>query len=56
MEAPEVLLSGNHERIRLWRRKEALRNTLTKRSDLLEMVSLSEEDKRLLREIESELW
>ena len=56
LEAPAVLLSGNHEQIRLWRRKEALRNTLTKRPDLLEMVSLSEEDKRLLREIESELW
>ena len=56
MEAPSVLLSGNHERIRLWRRKEALRNTLRKRPDLLAKIHLSEEDKRLLSEVESELW
>jgi tRNA (guanine37-N1)-methyltransferase len=51
---PEVLLSGNHEAIRLWRRKEALRNTYRKRPDLLRDRELSDEDRRLLEEIVSE--
>jgi tRNA (guanine37-N1)-methyltransferase len=32
---PEVLLSGNHEKIRRWREQEALRITRERRSDLL---------------------
>ncbi|MCK4546501.1 MAG: tRNA (guanosine(37)-N1)-methyltransferase TrmD [Candidatus Eisenbacteria sp.] len=48
---PEVLLSGHHEEIRLWRRREALRRTLRRRPDLLEEARLSEEDQRLLAEI-----
>lgn len=51
---PEVLLSGNHEAIRLWRRKEALRSTYRKRPDLLRDRSLCEEDRRLLEEIVNE--
>ncbi len=51
---PEVLLSGNHEAIRLWRRKEALRSTYRKRPDLLRDRSLSDEDRRLLEEIVQE--
>ncbi|MGE5484665.1 MAG: tRNA (guanosine(37)-N1)-methyltransferase TrmD [Ignavibacteriales bacterium] len=54
MEVPEVLLSGDHERVRLWRRKEALRRTLVRRRDLLERVELSDEDRRLLAEVEAE--
>lgn len=54
MRVPEVLLSGNHEEIRLWRRKEALRRTMKRRPDLLEKVKLSEEDRRLLEEIAKE--
>jgi len=45
---PEVLLSGDHEKIRTWRRKQALKRTLERRPDLLENVSLSEEDRMLL--------
>ncbi|MBI4365026.1 MAG: tRNA (guanosine(37)-N1)-methyltransferase TrmD [Candidatus Latescibacteria bacterium] len=52
---PEVLLSGNHERIRLWRRREALRRTWNRRPDLLEGRELSDEDKRLLKEIKGEV-
>jgi len=55
MAVPEVLLSGNHEKIRLWRRKEALRATLDKRPDLLEKVELSAEDRRLIEEIKGEM-
>jgi len=48
---PEVLLSGNHEAIRLWRRKAALRSTYLKRPDLLRDRLLNDEDRRLLEEI-----
>ena len=51
---PEVLLSGDHERIRRWRRREALRRTKARRPDLLLRAELSEEDRQLLREIEEE--
>ena len=54
MGVPETLMSGNHEAIRLWRRKEALRATMKKRPDLLEKVSLTDEDRRLIGEIKSE--
>ncbi|GJL53430.1 MAG: tRNA (guanine-N(1)-)-methyltransferase [Nitrospirales bacterium] len=48
---PDILSSGNHEAIRRWRRKEALRNTLVKRPDLLNRHTLNEEDQLLLDEI-----
>ncbi|HZY31060.1 MAG TPA: tRNA (guanosine(37)-N1)-methyltransferase TrmD [Candidatus Methylomirabilis sp.] len=54
LSVPEVLLSGDHERIRRWRRKEALRRTKTRRPDLLRRAELTEEDRRLLGEIEEE--
>jgi tRNA (guanine37-N1)-methyltransferase len=54
MPVPEVLLSGNHEAIRVWRRKEALRSTYRKRPDLLRDRELSVEDRRLLEDIISE--
>jgi len=50
-EVPEVLLSGDHERIRLWRRSESLRRTLLKRPDLLKKARLSREDETLLAEL-----
>jgi tRNA (guanine37-N1)-methyltransferase len=53
--APDVLLSGDHERIRRWRRREALRATRARRPDLLERARLSPEDEALLREIEDEV-
>jgi tRNA (guanine37-N1)-methyltransferase len=54
LKVPEVLLSGNHEAIRRWRRKEALRKTLERRPDLLEKAVLSEEDLILIKEIKEE--
>jgi tRNA (guanine37-N1)-methyltransferase len=53
MKVPEVLVNGNHEEIRRWRRRSALEKTLTSRPDLLERVGLSEEDRELMAEIES---
>jgi len=54
MEVPPVLISGHHEQIRRWRRKEALRRTRKRRPELLTIASLNEEDKGLLEEIEKE--
>ena len=51
---PEVLLSGNHEEIRLWRRREALKKTLEVRPDLIEKAELSDSDKKMLLELSSE--
>lgn len=51
---PEVLLGGDHERIRCWRLKEALRRTLIRRPELLRERELSAEEQRLLAEIEDE--
>jgi len=48
---PEILLSGNHREIQAWRRKESLRRTYLKRPDLLEKITLSEEDRKILEEI-----
>ena len=52
---PEVLLSGDHEAIRRWRRKQALGRTWLRRPDLLEGRELDEEAKSLLNEFRSEL-
>ena len=51
---PEILVSGDHGRVRRWRRKEALRATRARRPDLLEKARLGPEDQALLREIENE--
>ena len=51
MKVPEVLVNGNHDEIRRWRRRSALKKTLTNRPDLLEETGLSREDESLLSEI-----
>jgi tRNA (guanine37-N1)-methyltransferase len=51
MGVPEVLASGNHEEIRRWRRRTALEKTLRNRPDLLDKAGLSDEDKKLLRDL-----
>jgi tRNA (guanine37-N1)-methyltransferase len=51
LRVPEVLVSGNHEEIRRWRRRTALEKTLRNRPDLLDGAGLSEEDKELLAHI-----
>jgi tRNA (guanine37-N1)-methyltransferase len=48
MAVPEVLVNGNHQQIRRWRREQALKKTLCNRPDLLEGVELSNEDKRIV--------
>lgn len=51
---PDVLLSGNHQKIALWRQKEALRRTWLRRPDLLEDYPLSTTEQQLLAEVQSE--
>jgi tRNA (guanine37-N1)-methyltransferase len=50
-----VLLSGNHDAIARWRRRESLKATLKKRPDLLETAELADEDREILAELEKEL-
>lgn len=54
MAVPEVLMNGNHDEIRRWRRRRALQKTLHNRPDLLRGVELSMEDRKLLGEIQAE--
>jgi tRNA (guanine37-N1)-methyltransferase len=54
MKVPEVLVNGNHEDIKRWRRRSALEKTLRNRPDLLDQKQLSREDKELLAEIAGE--
>ena len=51
---PDVLLKGNHEEIRRWRRRSALEKTLRNRPDLLEKGALSPDDKALLQALKRE--
>jgi tRNA (guanine37-N1)-methyltransferase len=55
MEVPEVLLSGNHEKIRKWRRKESIRRTIFRRPDLMERFQPNKEDAALIRQIMEEM-
>lgn len=51
LRVPDILLSGNHQAIARWRRKEALRRTLRRRPDLLQTAQLDEQDRALLEEV-----
>lgn len=48
---PEVLASGNHQAILLWRKRQALVRTLQKRPDLLLSAKLDQQDRKILLEI-----
>lgn len=51
MKVPEVLFSGNHDKIALWRRRKSLEKTLLIRPDLLKDRELNPKDKKILDEI-----
>ena len=53
MAVPEVLMNGNHQEIRRWRREQALQKTLRNRPDLLEDAELGEADSEVLQRIKS---
>ena len=52
---PEILLSGNHQKVDQWRRKQSLRRTRERRPDMYEQLDLSSKsDRKLLAEMERE--
>ena len=54
MPVPDVLMSGDHEQIRRWRRRSALEKTLKNRPDLLEQVALEKEDREILTKLKAQ--
>jgi tRNA (guanine37-N1)-methyltransferase len=48
---PEALAGGNHEEVRRWRRRMALKKTLMNRPDLLVKIEISDEDREILAEL-----
>jgi tRNA (guanine37-N1)-methyltransferase len=51
LSVPEVLLSGNHEEIRKWRKKKQLEKTLKNRRDLMGQIELDEEARNMINEL-----
>ena len=51
LHVPEILLSGDHEKIRKWRKCESLKRTFEKRPELLEKAELSDSEERFLRSL-----
>ena len=51
MTVPEVLINGNHQEIRRWRREQALKKTLRNRPDLMAGMELRNEDRKILERI-----
>src|SRR5947209_15389786 len=49
---PEVLSSGNHDEIRRWRRRKALEKTLRNRPELLKSELLTEEDHKIVSDLQ----
>tara|TARA_B100001559_G_scaffold59559_2_gene47899 strand:- start:3981 stop:4679 length:699 start_codon:yes stop_codon:yes gene_type:complete len=53
-EVPEVLLSGDHEKINQWRRMQSLKNTYLKRPDLIDRSNLSEDEIEIIDDIKND--
>ncbi|MDR9854511.1 tRNA (guanosine(37)-N1)-methyltransferase TrmD [Paenibacillus sp. VCA1] len=51
---PDILLSGHHANIELWRREQALKRTLERRPDLLEKIELTDQDRKVLKRLRQE--
>ena len=51
-QAPEVLLSGNHQEIARWRREQAIRRTFQRRPELLDKAKLNPEERRLVANLQ----
>ncbi|MER2225635.1 MAG: tRNA (guanosine(37)-N1)-methyltransferase TrmD [Carnobacterium sp.] len=54
MKVPDVIISGNHKKIKEWQDKESIRRTMERRPDMLENVSLSAEQQKYLEELKIE--
>ncbi len=55
MKVPLILLTGKHSDIYRWRKKQALKLTLENRPELLRKYNLTDEEKKIMDEIEEEL-
>ncbi len=55
MKVPEVLLSGDHEKVEVWRRKEAIKKTILKRPDLFMKRDFDDLDKKAIMYLVREL-
>ena len=53
-EVPEILLSGDHEKIRVWRRLQSLKRSLERRPDLIETADLNDEEMALLEKVRND--
>ncbi len=52
-EVPEVLISGHHENVAKWRRRQKIINTFNKRPDLLESAELTKEERQFIEELKN---
>jgi len=50
---PEVLISGDHNKIKEWRDNQSLIRTFKRRPDLLRNIKLTKKQKKLLEELSS---
>ncbi len=51
---PDILLSGHHANIEIWRREQALKRTLQRRPDLLDKMILSDQDRKVIKRLQQE--
>ena len=51
---PEILLSGDHQKINQWRRMQSLKNTYLKRPDLIDRSNLSEDEIEVIDAIKND--
>ena len=51
---PEILLSGDHQKINQWRRMQSLKNTYLKRPDLIDRSNLSEDEIEIIDAIKND--
>jgi tRNA (guanine37-N1)-methyltransferase len=50
-QVPEVLISGNHQKIEAWRQETSILNTIQKRPDLILSIHLSDQEKKILKKL-----
>lgn len=55
IKVPTILLSGHHENIAKWRRKEAIKNTYSKRPELLKKANLTDEEREYIESLKKEV-
>lgn len=54
MKVPEILLEGNHKKIADWRKYQSIKSTLEKRPDIIDKLTLTDEEKHILKQLKTE--